>query len=67
MVQYSQPLSKASQFELSFAMHENFKMGVTVCFVHFSLCWFLPVEVRLYDVDSGKNDDLKWSIAELFR
>jgi hypothetical protein len=48
MVQYSQRLSKASQFEISFAMHENFKMGVTVCFVHFSLRWFLPVEVRLY-------------------
>ncbi len=46
MVQYRQPLSKAFQSEISFAMHEKTKMDVTVCFVHFFECWFLPVEVR---------------------
>jgi|LakMenE01Jun11ns_1017448.scaffolds.fasta_scaffold9869517_1 hypothetical protein len=46
MVQYRQPLSKAFQSEISFAMQEKIKMGITVCFVHFFECWFLPVEVR---------------------
>jgi hypothetical protein len=46
MVQYRQPLLKAFQSEISFAMHEKIKMGVTVCLVHFSECWFFPVEVR---------------------
>jgi hypothetical protein len=46
MVQYRQPLLKAFQSEISFAMHEKIKMCVTVCFVHFSECWVLPVEVR---------------------
>jgi hypothetical protein len=46
MVQYRQPLSKAFQSEISFAMQEKITMGITVCFVNFFEFWFLPVEVR---------------------
>jgi hypothetical protein len=46
MVQDRLTLSKAFQSEIFFAMQEKIKIAITVCFVHFSLCWFLPVEVR---------------------
>jgi hypothetical protein len=46
MVQDRQTLSKAFQSEIFFAMQEKIKIDITVYFIHFSLCWFLPVEVR---------------------
>ncbi len=28
---------------------KKIKTGATVCFAHFSSCWFLPVEVRCFN------------------
>ncbi len=67
MVQYRQPLSKAFQCEISFAMHEKIKMGVTVCFVHFSECWFLPVEVRFRKMRYNHTFPLYMGIIRMVR